>query len=110
MMNQLGEEIYDFKHFRFPNNVIWDGKEIFFYMNSNKSIIVVNSQGKEVAWITSPSHLLNNSAEFRFINDFIQLYDFDQLTDASGEMIGKKEYCEYFKYTGEKVILSTEKD
>jgi hypothetical protein len=102
LMNQFGKEIYEFRYFRYPNNVHWDGKNTFFYYNSDKTIIVVDSEGKELAWITSPYNS-EYSADFRFINGLILMFDFERFFDSAGTPVGGKEYCEYFTYTGEKV-------
>jgi hypothetical protein len=107
LMNQFGEEIYEFRSFRYPNNVYWDGKDTFFYLNSNKTIIVVDSGGKELAWITS-HYNSEYSAEFTFVNGSIRMVDSELIYDSDGNISERKYHCEYFRYTGEKIEFNTE--
>lgn len=103
MMNEFGEEVYDFCYFRYPNNVHWDGDKTFFYYNTIETIITVDSSGRELAWITSPYN--SGLAEFDFVNGFIQMIVQKSIFYAEGNRIGHEWHCDFFKPTGEKINL-----
>ncbi len=106
LVNQYGEEIYEFRGFRFPNNVYWDGGNTFFYQPGDKTIIVIDSTGKELTSITSPYNS-EGPANYKFINGLIQMTDSEPVNAPTGDFT-LRAHCDYFRYNGEKVDFCKE--